>query len=139
MAGDYMKISLPGLYFQMLTITILIFFTAMGKAYVPLLLISPFIFLHLLWSSIFVNRMGYGFNGLAMAGNFTYSSCCLSLILYMSFSKDEELSKCLSPFKFSESFSLMDIFMKLAIISLFWSINDFWGPQSINLMSGMLG
>lgn len=88
-AGLYMRIQLPGIYLQCLFDGISIFYTAMEKSYIPMLVQIVCIPLHALWCYLLIYVCRFDIYGCAMAVNVTYSLCLVAIKLVINASNDQ--------------------------------------------------
>jgi hypothetical protein len=84
-------VALPGIYMDCILQSISIFFTAMEKSYIPMMIQIVFIPLHFLWCEILVNRYGFGYEGTPMAYNVTIGLSLASILTLVGISNNREV------------------------------------------------
>lgn len=92
-AYSYLKYALPGLFFQLITLTLAIYLTLIGNGLKLIVMMIPLVIGHMGLS--YILNETFGMNGLAMASNITYFAAFLGFVIYTIVSKDEVIQKCL--------------------------------------------
>jgi Na+-driven multidrug efflux pump len=121
----------------MVSIAIAAFLIVIGNGITSMIMMVPIVVMHMVLSYFF--NAAYGLNGLAMATNITYFISMISLLSFTIVSKDQRLQSCLPPFSFPANLINFGTYSSLGLISLIWSLNDYMGPMSMNLLTGVLG
>lgn len=137
LAGSYLRVALPGIFFQILFMNSQVFLTAVNRNDVPLIILISMIPLHLFNTWIFVIKMDKGVIGSAIAFDITYFVGYLSIHMYLFvFTKDEDINSC-----FKNVSSIHDYFLlvELALTNILWSFTDYYAFFSIVIISGAIG
>lgn len=133
-----MRIQFPGIYMQCLFAGISIFFTAMEKSYLPMLVQVVCIPFHAIWCYLFIYVLHFDVNGCAIAVNITYSLCFLGVRAIITNSTDPTVKDCWVEFNL-DTFSYIRLFLRLAVSGLLLTCLEVWCSEGIQIMSGLLG
>jgi Na+-driven multidrug efflux pump len=119
--------------------SVCLYFTAMEKSYVPMqaqLLVLP---LHVLNCEIFVNRLGFGFIGVAYATDCTMTLLLLVILGIIRFSKDKEIKQAWVKWNWDDVLFELKEFIQIASAGLLMQLFESWSNEAISMMSGLLG
>lgn len=137
-AAHYLRILLPGLYLECLFQGFCIYFTAMEKSFIPMLVQLLCIPLHPVWCYLFVFKLELGMNGCAVATNFTSSLCCLLTFVFVHFFGSAEVKACWVPMS-AVSLHNLSKFLTLAFSGTLLTCLEYWACEAIQVMGGILG
>ena len=128
--------ALPGIYLDCILQSISIFFTAMEKSYIPMLIQMVFIPMHPFWCHQLVSK--YGFEGTAMAYNLTIALSFASILSFVKINTNSEVKQVWVPID-AQVFQNLRVFVRLAFSGLLLFCFEEWCNQGIQLISGYLG
>lgn len=131
-AAQFLKMAIPGMYFQVLFINFQTFYSAINMNQVPLIIIICAIPIHILAIKITNSSENGSFIGTAIAYDITYFVAFSFMLLYTTvFTKFEAIKKCLEGFKFQK-----ELFFEDSISNIIWSLNDYASVLSLVILSG---
>lgn len=94
----YLRLVVPALYMDSIYDSFEIFFTAMEKSYVPLVIQIVSIPLHFVWCQLFTQQMQLGLHGIALAQLLTSTTRITGLFALLSSPAAYEIRECLVSF-----------------------------------------
>jgi Na+-driven multidrug efflux pump len=121
----YLRTALPGIYMDSILQSISIFFTAMEKSYIPMLIQMVFIPQHSFWCELLVNRYDFGYPGTAIAYNITIGLSLGSMLTFVKLSHNPQIQQVWVPFN-SDVFLNCKAFVRLAFSGLLLFCFEEW-------------
>ena len=128
---------LPGLYILGLNDCQRRFLNSLGKNSVPLISQMVAIAFHLLWSYLFVNKLGYGIEGTGIAGTLTNSTALLMNYGYTLYLSPDISEAVFLPDR--RCFYGIGEYMKIGIPSAVMICLDGWAWHLMSFTSGYFG
>jgi len=94
---SYIRLMIPGIFFNCIFESFAIFFTAMEKSIVPMTIQMLVIPIHFTICYIFVQELHFGMQGAALASNISFLISFLLIFMYMQFQNAFTLDKATIP------------------------------------------
>lgn len=114
-----------------------IYFSAMGRSYIPMLVQMLVFPLNLVFCEMLFDL---GLEGIAIALDIAVAIPMVIMFLWLKFqTKDEDLHKVFIPFNFKQVFSELKSFSKLAFAGFLLLVFEIWSCEALIVLSGTLG
>lgn len=133
-----MRIQIVSIYLDCIFECIGLFFTAMERSYIPMIIEIFILPMHIFWCQFFVVTMGHGFIGVAYAAITTDVVAISIVFIMMRFIKDRELKEAWVPFS-REIFVELKQFIRIAFAGLMIYCFQQWSSEGLYFMSGWIG
>ena len=127
-----------GIYMDCLFESVALYFTAMEKSYIPMIIQGSILPVHLLCCELYVNTFGFGYLGVAHASNTTNFFCLVAIYLLVKCIKDPEVKQAWVPFNM-DVFVELKSFIKFAFAGLLIHCFQSWANEGIQIISGWIG